>query len=99
MTLMTEHALRRAAQRNLSPSDITYIMQHGSRYHRAGACFYHLGAKDIPHDDQREDELTRLEGAVVVLDADQEWVLTVYRNRDDGLKEIRKKRPYVGVAV
>ncbi len=99
MIRMTNHALHRAAQRNLSRTDIAYILQHGSRHHRGGACFYHLGAKDIPAADQRTDEITRLEGAVVVLDARREWVLTVYRNREDGLKEIRKKRPYMGVAV
>ena len=96
---MSAHAIRRAAQRNVSPKDIEYVLHHGSKFHRAGACFYYLGSKDIPSTDRREDEITRLEGTIVVLDPEQRMVVTIYRDRERGLKDIRKKRDYLATAV
>lgn len=96
---MSAHAIRRAAQRNISPGDIEYVLHHGSKFHKAGACFYYLGGKDIPTEDRREDEITRLEGMIVVLDPGQRMVVTIYRDRERGLKEIRKKQDYLATAV
>ena len=95
MKPMTAHAIRRASQRNLTHQDIDYVLQHGSRIYKAGACFYYLCRKDIPSEDQQEDEITRLEGTAVVLDPEQEMILTVYRNRERGFKDIRKKEDYL----
>ena len=99
MKSMTAHAIRRASQRNLTQGDIAYVLKHGSKLYRAGACFYYLGGKDIPAKDKREDSIARLEGTTLVLDSDQETIVTVYRNRERGLKDIRKKRDYHGIAV
>lgn len=99
MIYMTDHAQVRAAQRNLSDEDIAYVLKHGSKYHRGGACFIFLGEKDIFPEDLREEEIARLEGTILVLDQEQKTIVTVYRNRESGLKEIRKKRPYMGWAV
>lgn len=97
MKAMTSHALKRAAQRNLNQEDLEYVLQYGSRLHKAGACFYYLAGKDIPQPDRREDELTRLEGTTVVLDPTQQMIVTVYRNREKGFRSIRKKQDFSAV--
>jgi len=99
MITMTAHASTRAAQRNLSPEDIDYVLEHGKKIHRGGACFFYLGEKDIKPEDRREDDIARLEGTILVLDPRMKAIVTVYRNREKGLKEIRKKQPYMGIAA
>lgn len=87
----TEHASYRMAQRNLSREAVQFVIEHGRRHHRAGACFFFLGKRDIPADSRQE--LARLEGAVVVLNLNSRSVLTVYRNRE-GLRDIKRKTTY-----
>lgn len=99
MITMTAHAVTRAAQRNLSPEDIDYVLEHGKKIRRGGACFFYLGEKDIKPEDQGEDDIARLEGTILVLDPKMQAILTVYRNREKGLKEIRKKQPYFAIAA
>lgn len=89
---LTEHARRRMAQRNLSCKDIVYAMGHGRVINRAGAVFVHLGRSDIPDEDRAEPSITRLEGVTLVLSAVEPIVLTVWRNREQGLRHIRRKR-------
>jgi hypothetical protein len=84
------HALMRMAQRKLSTTDVEYIVNHGTRYHNAGCLFRFLGRKNI-HDKEKE----RLEGSVVLLDSNTEaMVITVYRNRAESAKGIRRKPKY-----
>mgnify|MGYP001054826431 CR=1 FL=1 len=94
MVYFTSHAVKRAAQRNLSPEDIHYVLQHGSKIHNAGACFCYLGEKDIVPGDRKQDSIARLEGTTLVLDPEQESIVTLYRNRQKGMKAIRKKSSY-----
>jgi hypothetical protein len=98
MKTLTIHATKRAAQRNLAKADLEYVMQHGTQYHKAGACFYFLGGKDIPPEDRKNAEIARLEGTTVVLDPGQNTIVTVYRNRSTGLKGIRHKQDYIGIS-
>jgi hypothetical protein len=80
------------AQRNLSPSDVTYVIVHGRVYHAAKAMFIHLGRRDIPDADRRNDRLCRLEGTVLVLDSETgQHLTTAYRNRQHGSRDIKKK--------
>ena len=97
MKTLTIHATKRAAQRNLSKSDLEYILHHGTKCHKAGACFYFLAGKDIPPEDRKENGIARLEGTIVVLSPGEKTIVTVYRNRSHGLKSIRHKRDYLGV--
>ena len=84
------HARIRMAQRKLSEDDIEYIVNHGTRYHNAGCLFYFLGKRSIP-DKGKE----RLEGSIVLLDSVTETlVITVYRNRSESTKGIRRKPKY-----
>ena len=85
----TNHAWQRMAQRNVSFKDVQFVLEHGKKLHRAGAVFFHLGKCNIPKEQRRR--VDRLEGTVVVLSRDLPVILTVYRNRQDGLGRIKRK--------
>jgi hypothetical protein len=91
---LTDHAEKRMAQWNLSIKHVTYVIKHGKPFHRAGACLIYLRGCDIPKENRADNDLRRLEGVVVVLDRTKQWVLTVYRNRQYGLKHIKRKPTY-----
>lgn len=90
--LISAHAHRRSAQRNLSRSDINYVYMHGRVYRTGHALFVYLAKRDIPDSDLRNSRLRRLEGTVLVLDAVTGIRLTtVYRNRVHGSRDIKRK--------
>jgi hypothetical protein len=92
VTTMSDHASRRLAQRNLTTDDVQYVYMHGRLHHRGKATFVHLGFRDIPTEDRREDRYRRLEGTVLVLDPVTGCHLTTaYRNRQRGSRDIRRK--------
>ncbi len=86
----SEHALTRIAQRGLSNEAVQYVVQHGQRYRRAGAIHCFLRKCDIPSADQGNDEYTRLEGTLVLLNPKGNTVITVYRNRK-AMRQVRCK--------
>lgn len=90
----TDHSKRRSAQRGLTDAEIEYVLEHGSRFHRAGALIYYLRERDLPPDDRCLDWAARLVGTALVLDRDGCTLLTTWRNRRKGLKAIRKKPVY-----
>ena len=92
---ISSHALHRLAQRNLSPTDIEYVLDHGRHIRNAKALFIYLARRDIPVADRSRSECTRLEGTVLVLDP---WtgrhLTTAYRNRRTGIRDIKRKAKY-----
>ena len=90
----TEHFESRAAQRNLSVDAIEYILEYGKRIHRAGVLFYFLRDCDIPARDRVYEQITRLAGTAVVVTKDREAIITIWRNRKEGLKNIKRKPRY-----
>ena len=90
----TDHAEQRMAQRNLSLNDVLFVLKHGKCFHRAGAMFFYLRGKDIPKRKQKDKKISKLEGATVILSRDAPAILTVYRNRDNGLRHIKRKAKY-----
>jgi Domain of unknown function (DUF4258) len=89
---ISNHADRRLAQRNLSFDDVRYVFAHGRVHHAGKAMFVHLGLRDIPADDLRDDHIRRLEGTVLVLDpATGQYLTTAYRNRRKGSRDIKRK--------
>lgn len=89
---ISRHASRRLAQRNLDPEDVGYVYAHGRLHHAAKALFVHLGRRDIPAEDRRNDRWRRLEGTVLVLDPEAgEHLTTAYRNRRHGSRDIKRK--------
>lgn len=85
----SDHAGIRMAQRNLSSEDVDFVLDHGQRLHKAGAVFYFLGRCDIPRRWRRRFE--RLEGTVLVFSNETNTLITVYRNRQTGLRHIKQK--------
>jgi hypothetical protein len=90
----SRHALQRAAQRNLSLAEIHYVIAFGQRYHRQGALICYLRQRDIPLPDQCEARWARLAGTAVTLTPDGGLVITAWRNRQRGLKRIKRKPQY-----
>jgi hypothetical protein len=89
---VSTHASRRLAQRNLTAEDVQYVYAHGRLHHNGKATFVHLGLRDIPLEDRRDDRYRRLEGTVLVLDpATGCHLTTAYRNRQRGSRDIRRK--------
>ncbi len=88
---LTYHGLRRAAQRNLSPDELEYILTYGRRVHRTGVVFYFLGARDLPLSDQRDPRSMRLVGSVLIVENDT--LITAYRN-PHALRCIKRKMKY-----
>jgi hypothetical protein len=85
---LSNHAVTRMAQRNLSAEDVEYVIQFGCRVWSGGALHYFLRYNDIPKVDRKR--VQRLEGTTVLMDRSGQYIITVYRNRR-GLKGIRQK--------
>jgi hypothetical protein len=86
--VLTDHAIERMAQRNLTISDVQFTMKHGQRVYRTGVVFIFLGRRDMP--DDKIKQFGRLEGTTVLLNPKTREVVTVYRNRN-GLRKIKRK--------
>jgi hypothetical protein len=81
---LSQHAILRMAQRNISLCDLEYVLEHGERVHRTGAAIYILRKRDIPRSDRKKSEVTRLEGTVVLTSFSKEGnleIITLYRNK------------------
>ncbi|MBX3053589.1 MAG: DUF4258 domain-containing protein [Caldilineaceae bacterium] len=85
---LSNHAVTRMAQRNLSTEDVEYVLQFGCRVRSGGVLHCFLRYNDIPKTDRKR--VRRLEGTTVLLDRCGQNIITVYRNRR-GLKGIRQK--------
>ena len=51
----------------------------------------YLRRKDLPLEVRRDERLRELVGTVLVLDRGQTHILTLYRNRQQGLRHIKRK--------
>lgn len=93
--IVTEHARQRQAQRNLSPDDIEFVIEHGRYIHNGGALHIFLGKQDIPREKGVQRRFGRLEGTTLVMaeEEDKLILITAYRNRK-GFKQLRTKRKY-----
>ena len=89
--IFTKHALKRMAQRNVSTTEISFILAHGTEINCAGARLVHLKCKDIPKSVCHDDQFARLQGSTVVLSKESPVVMTVWRNRQKGLRHISHK--------
>lgn len=90
----SNHAQRRMAQRNVSMDNIYFVLKNGQWFHRDGVIFVFLGSRDIGKSQLMKQEYARLEGTVVVLSRDGSRIITVYRNRQQGLRKIKQKEIY-----
>jgi len=90
----TIHSAVRSAQRGLSEEEIEYVYQFASRHHCGGVLIYYLRRQDVPLSDRRSDFAMRLVGTALVMSRDGHALLTAWRNRKSGMKQIRKKETY-----
>lgn len=86
---LSRHAKRRTPQRGLLEEDVRYVLCYGKRIHAADAIFYYLRRKDIPEFDLITKG--RLEGTAVVTDKQSNRIITVWRNRHNGMRNLRRK--------
>lgn len=94
MIQYTDHSSYRAAQRGLTREEIEYVLLFGSRFHGGGALIFFLRKQDVPPPDLRRDWASHLVGTALVFSKDGQTLITVWRNRRNGLKLIRKKENY-----
>ena len=81
---LTQHAILRMAQRNISLDDLEYVLEHGERVHKTGVTIYILRKRDILQNDRKKSEITRLEGTIVLTGFSQDGnlkIITLYRNK------------------
>ena len=91
---LTRHAIERMSLRDLSQSDLEYVLDHGRSHIAAGVKHVFLGKRDIPTADKSDPRVTRLEGTTILLDSKNcDVLITVYRNRK-AFKAIRRKAKY-----
>ena len=93
---LSKHAILRMAQRNISLSDLDYVLEHGERIYRTGVTIYILRRRDILQGDRKMSRITRLEGTVVLtgfMPDGRLEIITVYRNKSV-FKTIRGKAKY-----
>jgi hypothetical protein len=93
---LSQHAILRMAQRNISLGDLEYVLEHGERVHKTGVAIYILRKRDIPQSDRRMAEITRLEGTVVLTSFSENGnlqIITMYRNKS-AFRTIRCKAKY-----
>lgn len=83
------HAQKRAAQRGISSQDVNDILHYGRRYHAADAIFYLLLGKDIPYSDR--NKMSHLIGTAIVVNKDHSMIITIWRNRQNAVRNIRRK--------
>lgn len=95
MPELTQHAALRTAQRNLSAEQLNYVMAHGRKFRQAGALIIYLRKRDIPEWDRPIDRWMRLAGTAVILTRDGRRIITVWRNRQKGLRRIKRKEKHI----
>jgi len=76
---LSDHAARRAAQRNVSPDEIAFLLKHGRFLHNTGVIFCQLRRKDVPDDLPGNHRYRRLVGSTLVLCRCGHFVVTLYR--------------------
>ena len=83
---MTNHAIQRTAQRNISQQAILAALRYGKKLHRTGRVFFVLRKKDVA----MEPELNSFTGTTIMLGRDGA-IVTAYSNQK--AHSMIKKKP------
>jgi hypothetical protein len=89
---ISSYAIRRCGQRNLSPTQVAYILAHAIEVRRTGITFFILRRRDIPAPDHTIDQYAKLDGAVLLIARDGTLV-TAYRH-PQAYHRVNKKHKY-----
>ncbi|GIL08914.1 MAG: hypothetical protein BroJett033_4250 [Chloroflexota bacterium] len=90
--VLTGHAQERSARRNISASDIDFIVTNGHRVHRTGVIFCQLRSSSIPDSVPGNHRFRQLVGTTVVLCRCGRCVVTVYREARAFHRDTRKTK-------
>lgn len=90
--ILSHHAGRRTARRNIEPEALEYVLTYERRIQRTGVTFYFLGRRDLPAADRKASWAARLEGTVALMSSDGQ-LITVYRQHK-ALRSIPCKLKY-----
>ena len=91
MLTPTYHALTLSAQRNLPIDAVDYILDHGKAFHTGGVVVIYLRDHDIPTHDRQFPQIARLAGTALVLSLDKRTIITIWRDRKNGMKYLKRK--------
>lgn len=86
---LSGHAQLRTKQRGLRQADIHYVLCYGTRYYAANAIIYYLRGTDIPPEHRRG--MARLEGTAIFTAQARPWVITAWRNKRHGTRNLHHK--------
>lgn len=86
----SEHAALRQRQRGLSLADVDYILHNGISEDMASSTIFYLRSVDIPKDERQSHQ--RLVGTAVITAPNGNCIITIWRNRKHGLRNLRHKR-------
>lgn len=85
----TNHFHKRSQQRAISENEIKYALSQGEEVEKQGLLFYIVGGK-INKDGLSPQKMKKLKNLVVVTSADENVLITTYRNNNP-FKHIAKK--------
>tara|TARA_B100000678_G_scaffold283835_1_gene284471 strand:- start:565 stop:882 length:318 start_codon:yes stop_codon:yes gene_type:complete len=85
---LTNHSLRRMAQRGIRQAALMGVLRHGRCLYVRGAQLYVVGKREVQSAAQKSLDLRHLEGIHVVC-SPEGVVLTVYRNKNLNLRPRR----------
>lgn len=86
---LSQHANLRSHQRSLSDGDIRTVLAFGRVFNTADALIYFLDRTNIPDCDPQEAE--RLRGTAVIVAKDYRTIISCWRNRKYGRRNIHRK--------
>ncbi len=89
---LSNHAIKRCAQRNLRQDEVQFIIRQATRVRRAGVIFCQLRRRDLPDDILPSHRYQRLIGSTVVLSACGKHILTAYRDDRAFRRDTRKTK-------
>lgn len=90
--ILTDHARMRINARRIPVAAIEMAFRFGRERHINGATYFVIGRKDVERHRRASVDLVRFEGIHVVC-AEDEVVVTAYRNRDfSGLRQRSSRR-------
>ena len=87
----TVHAELRCYQRKITRDEVDYVLQFGQRFLHGEVIHCRLHYKDLPKPDRNQDWAISMVGTELVIGKDRCMLITAYRDRSRGSKEIQRR--------
>jgi hypothetical protein len=89
---ITKHADFRMGNRRIRRTDVAVALSYGRQCFIRGAVIYVMGRREVAFCQARGMLVDQIQGLQVVCNADDDTVITVYRNNDfSRLRKIKKR--------